>query len=140
MTGINDSKRNESVDDDERSRRSSTSTNNSHIEQVNTLNRSNRCMTIRELAEECNISIGSCYEILIEKLMMHREATKFVSRLMMTEQKEHHIQVCQKLLEHAEGDENFLSLIITGNESWFYDYNSETKSSLHNRSTKLHLA
>ena len=49
--------------------------------------RANRRLTIRELAEERGIPVGSCYEILTAKLKMHRVAAKFVPRLMIDDQK-----------------------------------------------------
>ena len=57
-------------DDDERPERPSTSTEDPHVDKINTLVRANRRLTIRELTEECGISVGSCYEILTAKLKM----------------------------------------------------------------------
>lgn len=37
-----------------------------YIEKVNDLVRANQRLTVREFAEECGISIGSCYETLTE--------------------------------------------------------------------------
>ena len=115
------------MEDDERSGRPSTSTDDDHVDKINRLVRENRRLTVRELAEEGNISVGSCYEILTEKLRMHRVAAKFVPRLITDDLKAHRVQVCQELLDRAEEDENFLSRIITGDESWVYGYDIETK-------------
>ena len=57
-----------SVEDDEGSGRPSTSTDDPHIDEINTLVRANRRLTVRELAEECGISVGSCHHILTEEL------------------------------------------------------------------------
>ena len=116
-----------SVKDDERSRRPSTSTDDPLIDEINTLVQANRRPTVRELAEECGISVGSCHHILTEELKMHRVAAKFVPRLMTSDQQAHRVQVCQDLLDHTENDKEFLSKIITGDESWVYGYDVETK-------------
>ena len=116
-----------SVEDDERSGRSSTSTDDPHIDEINTLVRAIRRLTVRELAEECGISVGSCHHILTEELKMHRVAAKFVPHLMTSDQQAHCVQVCQGLLDHSENAKEFLSKIITGDESWVYGYDVETK-------------
>ena len=116
-----------SVEDDERSGCPSTSTDDPHIEEINTLVRANGCLTVRELAEECGISVGSCHCTLAEELKMHRVAAKFVPHLMTGHQQAHRVQVCQDLLHHSENDKEFLSKFITGDESWVYGYDMETK-------------
>ncbi|XP_054706645.1 protein GVQW3-like [Uloborus diversus] len=57
-----------STTDDPRSGRPSTSTDDAQVAKLNALVRSNRRLTIREMAEECHISFGSCQEILTEKI------------------------------------------------------------------------
>ena len=47
-----------SVEDDERSGRPSTSTDDPHFDEINTPVRANRRLTVRELAEEWWISVG----------------------------------------------------------------------------------
>jgi hypothetical protein len=43
--------------------------------------RGNLRLTVREVAEEVDISIVSCHQICTEKLQMHRVSAKFVRRL-----------------------------------------------------------
>ena len=57
-----------SVEDDERSGCPSTSTDDPHIDEINNLVRANRRLTVRELAEEYGISVGSCHHILMQNL------------------------------------------------------------------------
>jgi len=59
------------------------------------------------------ISIGSCHQILTEKLQMLRVSAKFVPCLLTDDQKENHVEIGQKLLAIANGDENLLNPLKT---------------------------
>lgn len=111
-----------------KSGRPSTSTDDDHVTEVRTLVRENRRLTIREIAEEVGISKSSCQEILANKLDMHRVAAKFVPRLLTDEQKANRLSISQELLNRANADENFLRNAITGDETWVYGYDVETKA------------
>ena len=117
-----------STDEDPRSGRPSTSTNDAHINLVNNLVRANRRFTVREIAEEANISVGSCHSILREILGMARVASKFVPRILTDEQKERRVEICQELLDRANADPDFMETIVTGDETWVYGYDVETKA------------
>ncbi|XP_066945211.1 protein GVQW3-like [Macrobrachium rosenbergii] len=115
----------QSIEDDERPGRPSTSADDPHIDKINTLVRQIVVLLSGD-PEEYGISVGSCYEILTKRLKKHSVVAKPVPRLMTDEQKAHRVQVCQELLDRSE-DENFLSRIIAGDESWVYGFDIETK-------------
>jgi transposase len=117
-----------SIEDDSRSGRLSTSTDDQHVAQVRSVIRYNRGLTVREVAEESDISLVSCHNILTDKLGMHRVAAKFVPRLLTDEQKEQRVAISQELLDQANSDENLLKNIVTGDETWVYGYDVETKA------------
>jgi len=52
-------------------------------------------------------------------LEYHKVCARWFPRMLTQEHKEHHMQVCQDLLNQyeAEGD-NLLDRIITGDETW----------------------
>jgi len=58
---------------------------------------------------------------------MHSVAAKFVPRLLTPEHKEHSVAICQELRQRALDDPSFMSMVITGDESWVYGYDPETK-------------
>ncbi|KAF0740779.1 protein GVQW3-like [Aphis craccivora] len=89
--------------------------------------RSDRRMTKRELSSECNISFGSCQTILTEDLGMRRVCAKMVPKLLSQDQKNHRIEVCQSLKERTQNDPGFIKNVITGDETWVYGYDIETK-------------
>jgi len=78
-----------SVGEDPRPGRSSTSTNDDNVKRV----RGNRRVTVREVADEVGISIGSCHQILTEKLQMRRVSAEFVPLLMTDDQKENRVEI-----------------------------------------------
>jgi hypothetical protein len=68
-----------------------------------------------------------CQGILSDEFNTRLNATKFVPRLLSNDQKEYRISICTELKEQAEHDSNFVSNIITDNESWVFGYDAETK-------------
>ena len=116
-----------SVGEDSRPGRSSTSTNEDHVERVRGVILGNRRLTVREVADKMGISIGSCHQIFTEKLQRSRVSAKFVPRLLTNDQKEKRVEISQKLLASAKGNGSFLKIIIIGDETWVYGYDGETK-------------
>jgi hypothetical protein len=58
---------------------------------------------------------------------MCRVVAKFVAKLLSQEQQQLHLEVAWDMLECANGDPEFLKTVITGNETWMYGYDPETK-------------
>jgi len=58
---------------------------------------------------------------------MHRVSAKFMPRLLTDDHKENRVEISQKLLTSANGNENVLKNIIPGDETWVYGYDVETK-------------
>ena len=106
-----------SVDEDPRPGQPSTSTDDDHIKRVLAVIHGNLRLTLREVADEARISIRSCHQIFTEKLQMHRVIAKFMPCLLTDDQKENCVEISQELLANANGNENFLKNIITGDET-----------------------
>jgi DNA-binding Lrp family transcriptional regulator len=116
-----------SVEDDERWGRPSTSKTIENVEKIWELIHEDHRQTIHELADTVGISFEVCQEILTENLNTSHIATKFVLRLLTNDQKQRRINVCLELWDKANKDPTFISRIITGDKSWIYGYNPETK-------------
>jgi hypothetical protein len=116
-----------SLEDDERSGRTSTSSRPKNVETIRRLVHEDHWGTIKDIATVVNVSYGTVQTILTCDLNMHRIAAKFVPRLLTPEQKEHRVAICQELRQRAVDDPSFMSRVITGDESWVYEYDSETK-------------
>jgi hypothetical protein len=58
---------------------------------------------------------------------MRHISPRFVPRLLSDDQKALHISVCRELKQQARDDPIFISNIITGEETWVYGYDPQTK-------------
>ncbi|UYV76172.1 hypothetical protein LAZ67_13002935, partial [Cordylochernes scorpioides] len=115
----------EDVNDEERAGRPSTSTTDEKINEVEKMILANRRSTV---AEDLNISIGSCHSIFINDLGMRRVAAKFVPKLLDCDQKQHRMNIVNEMLDSVRDDPNLLQRVITGDEAWVYGYDVETKA------------
>ncbi|CAB3260001.1 unnamed protein product [Arctia plantaginis] len=118
----------EDVEDDERPGRPSTSTTDENVKKVKEMVMNDRRITIREVADDVGISVGSCHEIFSDVLGMKRVAAKFVPKLLNFEQKQRRMEVAQESLNEVNNDAELLKCVITGDEIWVYGYDVETKA------------
>ncbi|UYV73733.1 hypothetical protein LAZ67_11000634 [Cordylochernes scorpioides] len=116
------------VNDEERAGRPSTSKTDEKINEVEKMILANRRITVREVAEDLNILIGSCHSIFINDLGMRRVAAKFVPKLLNCDQKQHRMNIANEMLDSVRDDPNLLQRVITGNEAWVYGYDVGTKA------------
>jgi len=87
------------------------------IAKFRTIIRNNRRLTVREIADDCRISMGSCNAILTDDLHMKHVCAKFVPRLRTDNQSEQHQTIAHDLFERSCEDVQFLKNIVTGDES-----------------------
>ena len=59
---------------------------------------------------------------------MRWASAKFIPKLLSDEQKQHRLQVAQEMNNRSENDLDVWNRIITGDESWVYGYDPETKA------------
>jgi len=114
-------------DDDERSGRLSTSTKPENIAKVREAILADRRQTIHDVCEIVGLSYGTVQRILADNLNMRRISARFVPRLLIDDQKALRVSVCRELKQQARDDANFISNIITGDETWVYGYDPATK-------------
>jgi len=74
-----------------------------------------------------NLNRQTVYEILTFELGMQKIYPKLVPKILTNEQKEDRRNVCLYLLERIENDNNFFKHIITGDETWIFEYDPDTK-------------
>ncbi|UYV66566.1 hypothetical protein LAZ67_4002109 [Cordylochernes scorpioides] len=107
----------EDVNDEERAGRPSTSTTDEKINKVEKMILANRRITVREVAEDLNKSIGSCHSIFINDLGMRRVAAKFVPKFLNCDQKQHRMNIANEMLDSVRDNPNLLQRVITGDEA-----------------------
>ena len=65
--------------------------------------------------------------ILTEELGMRKICAKMVPRNLTEQQWDAWVSVCAELLEEVEANPELMERVITGDESWFFHYDPETK-------------
>ena len=86
-----------------------------------------RRLPVQEIVAEVGISTGSVHSILTEDLNLRRVSVKFVPKLLTEQQKELRKEISKDMLDLANHDPEFIKTIITGDETWVYVYDPETK-------------
>ncbi|UYV80680.1 hypothetical protein LAZ67_19001364, partial [Cordylochernes scorpioides] len=102
----------EEIADNERSGRPSTSTTPEKVDKVLELVREDRQITVREVAEEAEISFG------LNTVLVPKDLT--------FDQKNARKETASLNLEATTDDPEFLKRVITGDETWIYRFDSET--------------
>jgi len=114
----------ESVTDEERSGRPATSRTEENNTKVRQIVRENRRMTVSSIAEQVNIDRETIRKILTEDLDMRKVCAEMVPKEFTEDEKQRRVTICRDLLERQD---DILGHVITGDETWVYQYNPETK-------------
>jgi len=114
----------ESVTDEERSGWPATSRTEENIAKIHQIVRENLWLTVRSIAEQVNIDRETVRKILTEDLDMRKVCAKMVPKELTEEQTQRRVTICQDLLESPV---DILGHVITGDGTWVYQYDTETK-------------
>ncbi|CAF3544865.1 unnamed protein product [Rotaria sp. Silwood1] len=118
------------IEESPRSWRPISTTDEKTIKVVENLVIEDRRITIQEIAEILSISSGTVHGILHDHLHMTKVCSTWVPHSLTPLQRHERVEACEELLARYETEGNdFLSRIITGDESWFYYHQPESKQS-----------
>ena len=117
----------EEVEDDPRSGRPSTTKTDKNIVRVKQMVRSDRRLTIRMIADNLDLNRESVRSILLHDLGMRKVCAKLVPKILSEDQKQRRVDFCKDMLEKIRDDPNILYQVITGDETWVFQYDPETK-------------
>ena len=109
----------ERVNDLERSARSSTSTDDQHVNKVKELVLKNRRLTVKDLTDMIGVSEGSVKTILKDHLGLWKVKSRLVPKTLNFLGKSRRVDVCETMLSDYQDK---LKYIIAGNETWIYAY------------------
>ena len=115
------------MENDHTSGRPSTSRTDENVERVRQKVRSNRRLTVRMIADELGMNSERVWRIITEDLGMRKICAKMVPKLLNRGKKERRVHVCQDILEQLETEANMLKTLVTGDESWIFEYDLLTK-------------
>ena len=86
-----------------------------------------RRLMVQEIVAEVTISTSSVHSILTEDLNLRRVSAKFAPKLLTEQQKELQKEISEDMHDLANHDPEFIKTIITGDETWVYGYDPQTK-------------
>lgn len=116
----------DTVDDLPRSGRPSTSNTEKNVDKIEEMIMENRHLSLREIAQDVNMSHESVRNILVDVLGMRRVAARLVPKDLNFFQKEQRKLIAQDMLDNVNNDPTFMERIITGDETWVYEFDMQT--------------
>ena len=116
-----------SVTDEQRSGRPSTSAD--LVPAVEETVRANRLALLKELAEQFNLSHGTVWDFVHERLGYRKACSGWVPRQLTEDHKKTRMGASlTHLLRFNDHGEDFLEQIVTGDETWVHQHCPETKA------------
>jgi len=98
------------------------------IDHIHGLILEDRRILAKSIAEQLGISLERFEPIIHKDLDMRKLSAKWVPKCLTTDQKLQRCQSSEQLSEFFQRDPNdFLSRLLTMEETWLYHYNPETK-------------
>jgi len=88
-----------------------------------------RRISAKSVAEQLGISLERVGSVIHEDWVMRKLSAKWVPKCLNTDQKRQRCQSSEQILELFRRDPNdFLSRLVTMDETWLYHYEPETKT------------
>lgn len=99
-----------------------------NVDRVLKLVNEDRRMTMREIEKALDLSHGTVNRILHEELSMRKLCARWIPHQLKDHQKEARVAFCLSTLsQFNQGNSELVGNIITGDETWVYFYDPETK-------------
>lgn len=111
----------ESVDDNPKEGRPVSTGGEKNVRRVDEFIVKDRRVSTRFIAEQLGINRETVRKIINEDLKMRKLCARVVPKVLSLDQKLTRVRLCEDWLQTDETDD-LLSRVITGDESWFYEY------------------
>ena len=99
-----------------------------NVDKVHQLVLENRKISIECIVQETGLSTGTVHTILHEHLSMSKVCARWVPKMMTPDMKATRVNTSSVLLSRYNvNPENFLSRVVTGDETWVYYYDPPSK-------------
>ncbi|UYV76155.1 hypothetical protein LAZ67_13002887 [Cordylochernes scorpioides] len=116
-----------SIEDDPRQGRPKFQRTDENVQKITDLIKENPRTTLLELEQDTGISKTTIGTIVTEDLKLKKTPAKFIPRFLTNEQKLCRLATCEDIMEMTRTDPEWKDKIITGDETWVYGYDPETK-------------
>lgn len=119
----------QSTEDDPRGGRPSTAVTEENMEAVEDSVMNDRRVSVRKIAAETQVSVGSVETILHEHLHMFKVSARWIPRLLTPEQKQVRKETSREVLDlFNEDPEDFLGRLVTQDETWVPHFDPESNA------------
>ena len=115
------------VEDEQCIGRPSISHTSDNVAKVKAVLDSDRSLSVRLIADQVGLPKSIVHEIITTELQMRKVCAKLVPKVLTNEQKESRVSISRGLLDRVTGDTEFLEQVITGDETWVFEYDPERK-------------
>ncbi|UYV61582.1 hypothetical protein LAZ67_1005402 [Cordylochernes scorpioides] len=116
-----------SIEDDPRQGRPKFQRTDENVKKFTDLIKENPRTTLLELEQDTGISKTTIGRIVTEDLRLKKTPAKFIPRFLTNEQNLCRLATCENMLEMTRTDPEWKDKIITGDETWVFGYDPETK-------------
>ncbi|UYV84533.1 hypothetical protein LAZ67_X002487 [Cordylochernes scorpioides] len=107
--------------------RSQSGKTDENVDRVLEVLRTDRRLSIQQIADTLHMSTFVVHGIVTEDLQMRKVCAKLVTKVLTQDQKELRVLRCPELLDLIQNEPGFLNSVVTGDESWMFEYDPESK-------------
>ena len=113
---------------DEQLRGRPTSITSQKVQEIKELLDKDRRITVREVSQGVDCSVGTVHTIIHESLNIRRFCARWIPKMLSECQKAQRVESCRRFVQRFEREgQDFLSRIVTADETWISLYEPESK-------------